>query len=108
VTEVQRSLSAAKALLVVEATIDPAVEAAWNQWYDATHLPAILACPHFEAGARYVNEEQSSRRYLTVYRLSSTEAIGTPEFARARGWAQFKDRVHASTRLYRLAGEAKQ
>lgn len=68
-TEEQRNLFPAKALLVVEATIDPAVETAWNQWYDATHLPAILACPHFEAGARYVNEERGSRRYLILKAL---------------------------------------
>ena len=89
-----------KALLIVDASIDPTVERAWNEWYDTQHLPEILACPHFDAGARYVSEVDGSRKYLTVYRLSCEEAVNTPEFARARGWAEFKERVRASTRLY--------
>jgi hypothetical protein len=107
VTEQHDNSASPKALLVVEATIDPAVETAWNAWYDTQHLPEILACPHFESGARYVHQETGERRYLTVYRLTSDQAVGTPEFARARGWGEFKDNVHASTRLYRLTGESK-
>lgn len=96
-----------RALLVVNAKVDPAAEAAWNDWYDSKHLPEILACPHFDAGARYVNQENGERTYLTVYRLSSEEAVRTPEFAGARGWGPFAGKVQASTRLYtRIAGAA--
>ncbi|MBN8995055.1 MAG: hypothetical protein J0H94_07500 [Rhizobiales bacterium] len=87
-------------LLVVSATVDPAVETAWNDWYDNEHLPEILACPHFDEGARYVSEDNGERTYITLYRLSSEEAVKTPEFAGARGWGPFVDKVRASTRLY--------
>jgi Domain of unknown function (DUF4286) len=94
-----------KAILIVDASVDSEVEQEWNDWYDSEHLPDILACPHFDSAARYVSEHKGQRNYLTVYTLSSEEAVKTPEFARARGWAEFKDRVRASTRLYtRLRG----
>lgn len=102
-----RSGALPPALLVVDAVIDTAVEQAWNAWYDSKHLPEILACPHFQAAARYVSEDHGVRKYLTVYALSSEEAVRTPEFARARGWAEFAEKVRASTRLYtRLEGAA--
>ena len=88
------------ALLIVDASINPAVEEEWNAWYDTQHLPEILACPYFESGARYMNDDGERRRYLTVYMLSSVEAVSTPEFGEARGWAKFKDEVQATTRLY--------
>jgi hypothetical protein len=97
---------APRALLIVQVAVDAAVEDAWNHWYDSVHLPAILACPYFETGARYVNEEGGNRQYLTVYQLSSPEAVATEDFARARGWGEFKERVRASTRLYKLTGKS--
>jgi hypothetical protein len=94
-----------RTLLVVDAVIEPSVEAEWNEWYDSEHLPEILACPHFQSGARYVSETEGGRKYLTVYALSSEEAVRTPEFTKARGWGRFKERVRFSTRLYtRLEG----
>lgn len=95
-----------KALLIVDAVVDPAVEQEWNDWYDNKHLPEILACPHFDAAARYVTKDDGGRKYLTVYALSSEEAVSTPEFSQARGWAEFKDKVRASTRLYTRFNEA--
>ena len=97
----QRSRTLPQALLVVAATIDPAVEQEWNAWYNGEHLPEILACPHFDEAARYVSEEHGIRKYLTVYCLASEEAVKTPEFASARGWGQFAEKVHATTRLYK-------
>lgn len=87
-------------LLVVDSRIDPAVEEAWNAWYDGVHLPEVLACPHFEAGARYVSEADGERAYLAVYSLSTAAALDTPEFAGARGWGAFADKVRFTTRVY--------
>ena len=42
-------------LLVVTAEVDPEVEAEWNRWYDAVHVPDVLACPGVRAGRRYVS-----------------------------------------------------
>jgi hypothetical protein len=102
--DVIKNQSMPKALLIVYATIDPAVEKEWNEWYDKEHLPEILACPQFERGARYLSDDGGSRKYLTVYHLSSEDAVTTPEFLRARGWAKFAARVQSSTRVYKLTG----
>ena len=67
-------------LLVVAAVIEPSVESNWNEWYDRTHLPEILAGPHFQSGARYVCDAEGARNYLTIYPLASEEAVRTPEF----------------------------
>ncbi len=87
-------------LLVVDAVVEPSVESEWNEWYDRKHLPEILACPHFQSGARYVCDAEGVRNYLTIYALASEEAIRTPEFAKARGWGPFKEKVRYTTRLY--------
>lgn len=96
-----------RTLLVVDAVIDPAVETEWNDWYDTKHVPEILACPHFKTAARYVSDDNGLRKYLTIYALSSEEAVRTPQFAQARGWAQFKEKVRASTRLYTRLGNSR-
>src|SRR5438552_7406515 len=41
-------------LLIVTAEVDAAVEAEWNRWYDAVHLPDALKCPGVRRGRRYV------------------------------------------------------
>src|ERR1700730_5134892 len=87
-------------LLVVDAVIEPSVESEWNEWYDGTHLPEILACPHFQSGVRYIRDGGCVRNYLTIYTLSSEEAVRTPEFGKGRGWGAFKEKVRYSTRLY--------
>lgn len=87
-------------LLVVNAEVDPAVEDAWNRWYDEVHLPEIASCPGFGDAARYVSEADTRRHYLAVYPLSGPDAIASPEFATRRGWAQFTDGVHATVRIY--------
>ena len=87
-------------LLVVDAAIEPSVESEWNEWYDREHLPEILACPHFQSCARYVCNVEGARNYLTIYALASEEAIRTPEFAKARGWGPFKEKIRYTTRLY--------
>jgi hypothetical protein len=93
-------------LLVVDAVIEPSVESEWNDWYDSKHLPEILACPHFQSGVRYISDAGGVRNYLTIYTLSSEEAVRTREFAKARGWGPFKEKVRYSTRLYTRLGSA--
>ena len=50
--------------------------------------------------ADYISDAGGVRNYLTIYTLSSEEAVRTPEFAKARGWGRFKEKVRYSTRLY--------
>jgi hypothetical protein len=60
--------------------VDPAVEEAWNHWYDTRHLPAVLSHPGTVAGARYKLEERLREglgvdpRYLVVYEMGDAAA----------------------------------
>lgn len=87
-------------LVVVDVSVDPAVETEWNAWYDTVHLPDIVTCPGFRRAARYVSEEDGKRHYLTVYEVDGPEAIESVEFARRRGWGKFKDKVQSKLRTY--------
>jgi hypothetical protein len=96
-----------KCLLVVTAEVDPEVEAEWNRWYDAVHVPDVLACPGVRGGRRYVSAgdvsesvrgqtERSRRRiYTTIYELDS-EVTTSAQFLAAR-LAQFAPHVRSRT-----------
>jgi len=98
-----------KCLLVVTAEIDPSVEAEWNRWYDAVHLPDALKCPGVLRGRRYVStgeisettlgttERKVKRIYTTIYELESPAATTTPEFQAMRGWYQFAPHIRSRT-----------
>jgi antibiotic biosynthesis monooxygenase (ABM) superfamily enzyme len=88
-------------LLVVDVSVDPDVEADWNDWYDKIHLPEIVSCPGFRLAARYISEVDGERRYLTIYEIEGPEAFQTMEFAQRRGWGRFKEKVSAYVRTYR-------
>jgi antibiotic biosynthesis monooxygenase (ABM) superfamily enzyme len=94
-------------MLVVNASVDPSVEDEWNTWYDHVHLPEIAECPGFIEAARYVTaDNRGQRRYETIYRLESPEAVHTVEFTERRGWYQFDQHVEANVRLFRRTGIA--
>lgn len=93
-------------MLLVSASVNPAVEDAWNTWYDRVHLPEILACPGFEHARRYVTtDKRGQRSYQTIYRLSTDDAVRSAEFTKRRGWAQFEDDVEATVRLFHAIGD---
>lgn len=87
-------------LMIVTARVDASVETDWNHWYDTIHLPEILDCPGFLDARRYVNNSDGEREYITVYRLSSPEAMEGETFNNRRGWYQFAPHVTASVRLF--------
>lgn len=89
-------------LLIVAASIDPSVEAEWNEWYNDIHLPEIADCPGFLSAQRYVAEDgDGSRCYLSVYELSDGDALNTAEFGARRGWGPFAQQVTFKTLRYR-------
>ena len=102
----------AKYLLIVQAKIEPAKEAAWNKWYNEEHLPDAVACPGVLSGNRYVSNGEArltkdgektrttDRTYLAVYELDGPEALETPEFIDMAGWYQFTDHITARTQVY--------
>jgi hypothetical protein len=98
-------------LLIVTVEVDGAVEAEWNRWYDAVHLPDALKCPGVQRGRRYVSsgeitessagttERTAKRIYTTIYELDSPAAITTTEFRAMRGWYQFAPHVRSRTQV---------
>ena len=98
-------MSLPETLLLVNAVIDPAIEAEWNRWYNEKHLPEIVNCPGFRAGARYVAEDEAGgRRYIAIYELDGPEALNSAEFNARRGWGSFADKVRFQTaRFSRIA-----
>jgi len=98
-----------KCLLIVTVEVDPAVEAEWNRWYDAVHLPDALKCSGVRRGRRYVSSGEISetadgktqrgkkRIYTTIYELDGPAATTTPEFQAMRGWYQFAPHVRSRT-----------
>jgi hypothetical protein len=98
-----------RCLLIVTAEVDPTVEAEWNRWYDAVHLPDALKCPGVRRGRRYVTTGEISessrgqtartatRIYTTIYELDGPEATATPQFQAMRGWHQFAPHVRSRT-----------
>src|SRR5947209_17494137 len=88
-------------LLIVTAEVDAAVEAEWNRWYDAVHLPNALKCPGVRRGRRYVaigeitesaagkTERMARRIYTTIDELDSPDATTTTQFRTRRGWDHF-------------------
>jgi hypothetical protein len=93
-------MAVSECIFVVAAEIDPAVENAWNEWYNKVHLPEITACPGFRRSARYVSELGGGRHYVAIYELDGPEALDSPEFNQRRGWREFAGRVKWTSRLY--------
>ena len=99
-------------LLVVRAEIEPAVEDAWNKWYDEEHFPDVLASPGVLGGGRYLSvrdarmieagkkSSSSAKTYLAVYELTGPEVLETPEFIDMRGWHQFSNNITARTEVF--------
>jgi hypothetical protein len=88
-------------VFIVDAEVDAEVEAAWNHWYNAVHLPEITACPGFRQSARYVSERDGIRHYVALYDVDGPNALDSPEFQNRRGWREFSGRVRWTSRLCR-------
>lgn len=87
-------------VMLVRVSVDPTVEDDWNRWYDEKHLPEILACPGIEFADRYVTEADGAREYITLYKLSSPDAMKGEEFNARRGWEEFAPYVTAKVRQF--------
>ena len=78
--------------------VPPTIEAAWNRWYDADHLPRRLEFPGFAAARRF-RAVWGEYRYLTLYELSSLDALTHPSYLalRARDAAMPPERFASVT-----------
>jgi antibiotic biosynthesis monooxygenase (ABM) superfamily enzyme len=93
-------MTISKELLVVAVTVTADVEDAWNRWYNETHLPEIVTCPGFISAQRYLSQDGAGRRYLTIYELSTSQALESAEFKARRGWGAFGGNVEFETLRY--------
>jgi hypothetical protein len=86
---------------IVRVDIDPAFDEPFNQWYDEVHLPAILACPGWLSGKRFVAIDDGPR-YAAMYTVAGDWVYETPEFLAVKGFGEFAPHVRNFVRL-RLA-----
>ncbi len=94
-------------LLVVLAEVEPEVEADWNRWYNAVHVPEILACPGLHRCTRYASRDaEGGRTYVAIYQVDGPQVLETPEFAAARGWGPFVGKVTSRLHIFESLFEA--
>jgi hypothetical protein len=72
-----------KILYIVSLDPDAGYEDDFNRWYNTEHIPELLACPGFEAAARFEQIEaklETSPRFLAMYRTSSMDAFTSDQY----------------------------
>jgi hypothetical protein len=88
-------------LMTVEARVDSDHEDEFNRWYDEQHIPDVVSCPKFLAGARYTSSDSKPRVYLALYVLEDETAVETPELKRVSGFGHLTHHVTYERRLFR-------
>ena len=66
-------------LLFTGTDVEPASEAALNDWYDQRHVPQRAAVPGFLTARRWEALE-GGPKYLALYDLAGLEVLQTPEY----------------------------
>ena len=69
-------------LLVVGMTPAPAVETAFNAWYDTEHVPALARVPGVLCARRF-RTSGGNPKYLALYHLASPGVVDSPEWKQA-------------------------
>ena len=77
---------------MVMVDIDPAVEDAFNAWYEGEHLPQILACPGWLSASRWICLE-GGPKYVALYEIPGPQAYETLEFKAIKGFGPFEDHI---------------
>ena len=99
-------------LLVVGMTPAPAVETAFNAWYDTEHVPALARVPGVVCARRFRNPASGGPKYVALYHLAAPEVVEGAEWKAASGSTpmpehirpQISDRLRLVCRSYRRAG----
>jgi antibiotic biosynthesis monooxygenase (ABM) superfamily enzyme len=66
------------ALYIVTIEVSPGSEAAWNEWHNQVHIPAVLREPGFVSCRKWrdtANAEDGWPRYVCHYELTGTDAL---------------------------------
>jgi hypothetical protein len=96
-------------LLLVGMTPAPAVETAFNAWYDTEHVPALARVPGVLSARRF--RAGGGPKYVALYHLASPGVIDSAEWKEASGSTpmpehirpQITDRLRLVCRNYRRA-----
>jgi len=91
-------MSAEVVIHIVRINIDPAHEVAFNEWYDNTHVPEILACPGWLSARRFVAMDDGPK-YAAMYEVAGTWVYETPEFLAVSGFGAFQPYTHEFQRI---------
>ena len=83
---------------IVRVDIDPEHEVPFNDWYEHTHFPDLLACPGWLSAKRFVSIGDGPR-YAAVYEVAGQWAFETPEFGKVRGFGPFETLVKNFARI---------
>jgi hypothetical protein len=98
-------------LLLVAMTPAPAVETAFNAWYDTEHVPALARVPGVLCARRF-RTAGGKPKYVALYHLTSPGVVDGAEWKAASGSTpmpehirpQISDRLRLVCRSYRRAG----
>lgn len=99
---------AGKGMLLTSMDIDPQDEADFNRWYDREHLQERVAIDGFIEARRYVAEDGSMPKYLSLYSTETFEVLDSPAYRKALAnqteWskqniARFKNMVRSVARI---------
>jgi hypothetical protein len=74
---------AGKGMLLTSMDVDPSDEAEFNRWYDREHLEERVAIEGFLEARRYVAEEGSMPKYLSLYSTETFEVLDSPAYRTA-------------------------
>jgi hypothetical protein len=83
---------AAPVLHIVRVDIATEHEDAFNHWYEAVHIPALLACPGWFSAKRFVSLE-GGPKYAAIYEVAGDWVYDTPEFHAVKGFMEFTPHV---------------
>jgi len=71
---------------MVQMDVPQAIEAAWNAWYDETHIPNRLKrVPGFLSARRFIIQEDKPK-YLTLYDLRDADVLTSETYLALRAW----------------------
>jgi hypothetical protein len=107
---------AGKGMLLTSMDVDPSDEAEFNRWYDREHLEERVAIDGFLEARRYVAEEGSMPKYLSLYSTATFEVLDSPAYRTALAnqteWsrktiARFKNMIRAVARITISLGQGR-
>ncbi len=94
-----------KFLLVTTTDCDPEHADEFNDWYNNTHVPDVMACPGFISSRRY-EAVYGEPRFIAIYEIEDEGALKTPEVQKIRGFGKMFPYVrNFHERIYRLIFE---